>query len=241
MSLKSKNIKNTNDTITTEVKEIQIKIWDFPTRIFHFLLVILFGFLWFSGETGKYPELHMKAGMMVLSLIIFRLLWGFLGSTSSRFSRFFSPFAALKHGAELLNRNRDYQASHNPLGGIMVIVMLIIIALQATTGLFSSDLILTEGPLFHLVDEETSEQMTDYHYLGFTILLYLVCIHVFAIFFYKIYKRTPLIKSMITGKKAWPIEKAQPTILFVSPFYALLLFLLSILIVFGGISYLSAL
>lgn len=242
MSPTSKN--NVDRSNTEQVgldKKKLVKIWDSPTRLFHWLLVALFGFLWFSGETGNYLELHMKAGMMVLSLIVFRVLWGFVGSSSSRFISFFSPIGAIKHLFELFKRKPEYHASHNPLGGLMVIALLIVLALQTGAGLFSSDLILTEGPLFNLVDEETSEEMTDYHHLGFNILLFLTGFHVAAILFYRFFKRTKLIKPMITGKAEWPKDKAVPTILFKNPLLALALFLFSVATVFGGVTYLSGL
>lgn len=224
-----------------------VKIWDSPTRIFHWVLVSLFGFLWFSGDTGNYLDLHMKAGMMVLSLIVFRVFWGFVGSSSSRFTTFFSPIGACKYALKLfkrkpeLERQPEYHASHNPLGGLMVIALLVFLALQAGAGLFSSDLVLTEGPLYNLVDEETSEEMMDYHYLGFEILLYLTGFHVVAILFYRFFKRTKLTKPMITGKAEWPKDKAEPEISFKNPLFALALFVISVVTVFGGITYLSSL
>jgi len=235
-----KQTKNKNSKQGDENKRL-VKIWDYPTRIFHWSLVCLFGFLWFSGKTGNYLELHMKAGMMVLSLVVFRVLWGFVGSSSSRFSAFFSPVGAMKHALGLFKRKPEYHASHNPLGGLMVIALLVFFALQTGAGLFSSDLILTEGPLFNLVDEETSEEMTDYHHLGFNILLFLTAFHVAAIIFYRIFKRTKLSKPMITGKVEWPKDKAEPTIDFKSPLLAMVLFMVSVTTVFGGITYLSGL
>ena len=230
----SKHSKNT--------KEHKIvKIWDIPTRLFHWALVILFGFLWYSGDTGNYLDLHMKAGMMVLSLVLFRVLWGFIGSNNSRFSAFFSPIAAIKHLFNLFKREPEYHSSHNPLGGLMVIVLLVFLAMQTGAGLFTSDLILTEGPLFNLVDEETSEELTDYHYLGFEILLYLTGFHVAAILFYHFFKHTKLIKPMLTGKAEWPEDKEDPQIRFKNPLIALLLLLFSVAFVFGGVTYLSAL
>ena len=237
-ALENKSTKQDKIEMNYQKKKL-IKIWDSPTRIFHCLLICLFGFLWFSGKTGNYLELHMKAGMMVLSLIVFRLLWGFVGSSSSRFSAFFSPGGTVKHALELFKRKPEYHASHNPLGGLMVIIFFVFFALQTAAGLFSSDLILIEGPLFNLVDEETSQELTDYHYLGFNILLFLVALHLVAILFYHFFKRTKLIKPMITGKTEWPKDKAKPVISFKSPLFALVLFVISVAIVFGGVTYLS--
>lgn len=216
-----------------------VKIWDSPTRLFHWLLVTLFGFLWYSGETGNFLELHMKAGMLVLSLILFRIIWGLIGSSSARFTSFISPIGAVKHALSLFKREPEYHAGHNPLGGLMVVALLIVLAMQAGAGLFSSDLVLTEGPLFNLVDEETSEEMTDYHHLGFNILLFLTGIHVAAILFYRFFKRTNLIKPMITGKTEWPENQVEPKLIFRSPIKALILLLLSLATVFGSVIYLS--
>jgi len=239
--LNTDNKDQTENQMQNDEKKKLVKIWDIPTRVFHWLLVCLFAFLWFSGETGNYLELHMKAGMMVLSLILFRILWGLVGSTSARFTSFFSPLGAIKHAFHLFKRTPEYHASHNPLGGLMVIALLVFLALQAGAGLFSSDLVLTEGPLFNLVDEETSEEMTDYHYLGFEILLFLTSFHIAAILFYRFFKRTKLIKPMITGKAEWPKDQTEPAIKFKSPLLALVLFVVSVTTVFGGITYLSGL
>ncbi|CAA6805629.1 MAG: Cytochrome b561 [uncultured Thiotrichaceae bacterium] len=218
-----------------------VKIWDSPTRLFHWLLVLLFGFLWFSGETGNYLELHIKAGMLVLSLILYRIIWGLIGSTSSRFRSFISPVGALKHALTLFKREPEIHAGHNPLGGLMVITLLIMLALQAGAGLFSSDLILTEGPLYHLVGDETAEKMTDFHHLGFNILLFLTGFHVAAILFYRVMKRTNLLKPMIMGKTVWPEGKAEPKLDFKSPLFALAILIFSVATIFGGITYLSGL
>jgi len=216
-----------------------VKIWDSPTRLFHWGLVLLFGFMWFSGETGNYLDLHMKAGMLILSLILYRIIWGFIGSSSARFSSFTSPIGVIKHTLTLFKRDPEIHAGHNPLGGLMVIALLIMLALQAGAGLFSSDLVLTEGPLFNLVDEETAEEMTDFHHLGFNILLILSGLHVAAIVFYRVIKRTNLLKPMITGKTVWPEKTPEPKLIFKSPLLALFVLILSVATVFGSVTYLS--
>ena len=218
-----------------------VKIWDSPTRLFHWVLVFLFGFMWYSGKTGNYLELHMKAGMLILSLVQFRIIWGLVGSSSSRFISFISPAGAIKHALTLFKRDPEIHASHNPLGGLMVITLLIMLAFQAGAGLFSSDLILTEGPLYHLVSDQTAQEMTDFHHLGFNILLFLTGFHIAAILFYRVIKRTNLLKPMITGKTVWPDEKAEPKLDFKSPLLALLILIFSVTTVFGGVTYFTTL
>ena len=218
-----------------------VKIWDSPTRLFHWLLVLLFGFMWFSGETGNYLDLHMKAGMFILSLVLYRIIWGFIGSSSARFSSFISPIGAIKHALTLFKREPEIHAGHNPLGGLMVIALLIMLALQAGAGLFTSYLVLTQGPLFNLVDEETSEEMTDFHHLGFNILLFLTGFHVATIVFYRVIKQTNLLKPMITGKTIWPENKAEPKLIFKNPLLALLILILSVATVFVSVTFLSKL
>ena len=225
-------------SFNTNMKKL-IKIWDSPTRLFHWLLVLLFGFLWFSGETGKFQELHMKAGMLVLSLILYRILWGFFGSSSARFGSFISPIGTIKHALTLFKREPEIHAGHNSVGGLMVITMLVMLGLQAGAGLFSSDLILSEGPLYHLVSEQTAQDMTDFHHLGFNILLFLTGLHIVAILFYRVFKRTNLLKPMITGKTVWPDEKAEPKLDFKSPLLALAILVFSAATVFGGVTYFS--
>ena len=186
-------------------KVYSIKIWDIPTRIFHWLLVI---FVFFSFITGKIGATAMKyhelSGFAVLSLVVFRLVWGFVGGQQSRFSAFVKgPATVFGYAASLLRNDSAHYIGHNPLGGWSIIAMLMSLLLQTGTGLFANDDILTEGPLYHLVSKQTSDCLTGLHHLNQKVLIVLIALHISAIMFYLIAKRENLLKPMITGKKAY--------------------------------------
>ena len=117
--------------------EIAVKVWDAPVRLFHWLLVLLFAFMYFSGTVkGDWLEWHMRSGYAILALVLFRILWGFAGSTYARFSNFLAgPSACLQFAKKLLTRAPAASAGHNPLGGWMVLVLLLALLVQTGTGL----------------------------------------------------------------------------------------------------------
>ena len=132
---------------------VTIKVWDAPVRLFHWLLAVLVAVSVSTGYIGgNVMRWHVWSGCAILGLLIFRLLWGFAGSTTARFAHFVrGPRAALGYARGLLSRSPSHTPGHNPLGGWMVLLLLASAALQAGTGLFSNDDIATEGPLDHLV------------------------------------------------------------------------------------------
>ncbi len=150
-------------------------------------------------------EYHMFSGYSILALLLFRVCWGVIGSRTARFSQFIALRKIIPYARRLLRRDkssRELTIGHNPLGALSVIALLAILFVQATTGLFSDDDIMTEGPLTHLVSEEVGDQMTTVHHLNARLLYGLVGLHLVAIFFYEIYRRESLIKSMINGRKS---------------------------------------
>lgn len=222
-----------------------VKIWDLPTRVFHWTLVFGIGFSWLSAELGGlWMDWHMQAGILMLALIIFRIIWGFVGSETSRFSSFIkSPARAIHHWQELKDRGTAYYAGHNPLGAWMVVFLLVGVLLQAISGLFVSDDILVEGPLYGLVTESTAGALTSFHHLWFNILLLAALIHILTIGFYKIRKRTNLIKAMVAGSADWPVEQ-QPIpdhLSFKSPWLALSIFIIVYAVVHFGLDFLKTL
>lgn len=220
-----------------------VKIWDLPTRIFHWTLVFGMGFLWLSAELGGlWMDWHMQAGILMLALIIFRIIWGFVGSDTSRFSSFIkSPAHSIHHLKELKDGGTAYYAGHNPLGAWMVVFLLVGILLQALSGLFVSDDILVEGPLYGLVAESTAGALTGFHHIWFNILLLAAVVHIFTLGFYKIRKRTNLIKAMVSGSADWPVEQ-QPMpahLSFKSPWLALSIFIVVYGLVYFGLNFLK--
>jgi cytochrome b len=188
-----------------EKKKYSIRVWDIPTRLFHWLLVVLIVFSFITGKTGGTAmRYHEWSGFLILVLVVFRLVWGIFGGEQSRFAAFVKgPAAVVRYASSVLRRDSMRHIGHNPLGGWSIIAMLISLLIQAGTGLFANDDILTEGPLSRWVSKQTSDWLTGIHHLNQNVLLVLVIIHIFAVLFYLIAKRENLINPMITGTKAW--------------------------------------
>jgi cytochrome b len=195
--------KNIVDTRITAVRRIQV--WDLPTRIFHWLLVALVITSFVTAAIGgNAMQYHERCGYTILALLLFRIVWGFAGGRPSRFSSFVrGPAVVVKYVLSLFGRNPVSCLGHNPLGGWSVIAMLLALLVQAGTGLFANDEIMTQGPLFALVSNRTSNWLTGIHTFNAGLIVLLVSIHVCAIFFYLLFKGENLIMPMITGVKQW--------------------------------------
>ena len=185
---------------------VAVKVWDLPVRIFHWLLVALLLFQWVSGQVGdELMVWHAWCGYAVLVLVIFRILWGFLGGTHARFASFIAgPAAAYRFARRLFSREAVPQLGHNPLGGWMVMAMIASLALQAITGLFANDGLAVEGPLARLVSLDTSNRLAEVHRWNFNVLLGLSAVHTAAVLFHWLVKREDLILAMFTGVKRMP-------------------------------------
>lgn len=187
-----------------------MKVWDLPVRLFHWAIVALIFAAWLTQELGR-MDLHMWVGYMILTLLLFRIVWGFVGSDTARFSRFLrSPIAGLRHLSQLRRREPDYEIGHNAAGGWMVLAMLALIGVQTGTGLFSNDDGDTEGPLMHLVSKGQSDWLSHIHYLSFKAIEAAIVLHVLAIFIYAVLKRQNLVGPMVTGTKLMPLDAAAP-------------------------------
>lgn len=216
-----------------------IKVWDVPTRLFHWTMVPVFAGLWFTAEQGgDWMEWHLRLGMLMLVLVLFRVLWGLCGSQTARFGNFLAGPARIR--AYLAGQLPvTAQPGHNPLGGWMVLALLLALLLQAGMGLFAADVnsYLYDGPLKVLIDGELAEQVTGWHKDWFDVLLLLAALHVLAVAFYKVGRNTDLVRPMLSGMKALPGEVAP--LRFASPWRALVLLLLVALLVFGGVPWLA--
>jgi cytochrome b len=188
-----------------------IRIWDLPTRLFHWSLVLLVAAAWATAELADdLMDYHMLAGYGILALVLFRFAWGFVGSAHSRFADFVrGPGAAMAYLRQMKSGSPLHHHGHNPLGGWMVVILLISLLLQAGTGLFANDDIMTEGPLKHWVSDDTSSLLTSIHHANFNILLGLVALHISAILFYRFFKGENLVRPMVTGYK--PLPTGTPT------------------------------
>ena len=189
-----------------------VKVWDAPTRLFHWAIVLLVGFSWFSMQES-WMELHFLSGYTILTLLLFRLIWGFLGSDTARFAGFLrSPAAVLRHLAHITRREPDGTIGHNAAGGWMVIVILVLLLVQAGTGLFSNDDIMNDGPLVPLVGKSWSDWFTYIHSINFKLIEFAVLLHVVAIAAYAVLKRQNLVRPMLTGSKRLSTELGSPRI-----------------------------
>ncbi len=182
-----------------------IRVWDLPTRLFHWVLVMLVVASFVSGYIGGvWMRYHMWSGYAILGLLVFRIAWGFVGGRYARFAAFVrGPAAVLRYARSLLQADAPQHLGHNPLGGWSVLAMLISLLIQAVTGLFANDDIITEGPLYPRVSKATSDWLTHIHKLNQQAILVLVCVHVMAVLLYLIIKRENLIQPMFSGHKYW--------------------------------------
>jgi len=187
------------------------------------------------------PDLtwHMRIGYAILILITFRILWGFVGSSTSRFSAFaYAPWTALRYGIDFVLRRPRHFLGHNPLGGTVVFLVLGLIAAQGILGLFSYDdhTDLDGGPLAGRVAESTMALLTKWHVWLFDIILIVLAAHVFATFAYAVWKREDLVRPMVTGRKRRAHFEDEAEARIASPLLAVLCLILATAIVLGGIT-----
>ena len=218
----------------------RIRVWDRPTRIFHWLLVILFVVCFMSGRQGRF-DIHIVAGQALLVLVVARVLWGIVGSDTSRLRRLVrSPAEIAAYVRTVFRRAPDRHAGHNPLGGLSVLAMLAALLLQAGLGLFAADVDgLHEGPLSFLVSYDLAREAAELHGLVVDILLVLVALHLAAIAFHLLYKRENLAGPMLTGRAEVSERFAAPRL--ASDRRALFVLALAVLVVIGGIELASRL
>jgi cytochrome b len=182
------------------------RLWDLPTRVFHWLLVLAIAAAIISGQLGgNLIVWHGRIGIFIVGLIVFRLVWGLLGSTYARFAHFFPTPAKIK--AYL--RGEWSQPGHNPLGALSVFALLGLVGFQALSGLFANDDIAFNGPLYDLVGRELSNRLTGLHHLASNALYVLIALHLAAIAFYGYVKKNNLVKPMITGWREGEGEHAM--------------------------------
>ena len=171
-------------------------VWDLPTRLFHWSLVVLVVAAFVTAKTGGNAMVwHGRLGLAIIGLLVFRIVWGFVGSTYARFFQFVrGPGAIFAY-----LRGQWQGLGHNPLGALSVLALLGILAIQAATGLFANDDIAFEGYLAPLIGSEASGEITGIHHLLEKILMALVALHVGTIIFYARVKQHNLVKPMISG------------------------------------------
>jgi len=210
-----------------------VAVWDVPTRVFHWTPVCLFAVMWFTGtQGGNLLRIHILSGEAIAVLLVFRVLWGFFGSQTSRFSDFLKgPSVIRRYLAGKLPEH--HQPGHNPLGGLMVLGLIVVLLFQVATGLMSSDVdtYLFNGPLAHLLPDSVSETVTTVHELTFDLIMIMVGLHVAAVIAHKVFKKQNLVRAMLTGRKAFDAEVGP--LRFATPAVALTSLAVSVALVVG--------
>jgi cytochrome b len=193
-----------------------VRIWDLPVRLFHWAIVLLVPALW-ATHHWEQMDLHVLLGEIMLGLVLWRLLWGVLGSSTARFASFVKgPAAVLRY-----LRGGGRGIGHNPLGGWSVVAMLLLLGVQVGLGLFAIDEdALSGGPLSHRVSYDTARTLAHRHETIFWVLVALIALHVLAILWYRIVRRDDLVTPMITGRGD-PVAGAGPLV--PAPLWRLLL------------------
>lgn len=183
------------------------RIWDLPTRLFHWALAGAVTAATVTGKIGgEWIEWHGRSGLFILGLVIFRLLWGFIGSPTARFANFVRGPAAIR--AYL--RGQWQGIGHNPLGALAVLALLGLSAAQVVSGLFANDDITFQGPLAALISKDDSDHARALHTLVFYALSAVVGLHLAAIAFYTRVKKQSLVRPMLTGwQEPRPVAAVQ--------------------------------
>ena len=190
-------------------------VWDLPLRAFHWLLLLSLVGLWVTAKADAdymdwftkhfdvtWMQWHFRFGFFVIGLLSFRIIWGFIGPKHARFVNFVpGPAKVIAYLGTVFRRDSAPSIGHNPLGALMVLVILALVGLQAYTGLFNSDDVVWDGPYHSAVSSAFASRMGAIHQLNYRILLWVVAVHVLAIAFYSFYKRQRLVPPMIHGYK----------------------------------------
>ncbi|MGE0716757.1 MAG: cytochrome b/b6 domain-containing protein [Alphaproteobacteria bacterium] len=201
--------------------KVKVRIWDAPVRLFHWGIVLAFLVSWQSARAGR-MDIHLLSGYVMLALVLFRIVWGVIGSDTARFARFVrGPAAMIAYARVLLTPRPSHWPGHNPLGAISVMGLLLVLLAQVVLGMFSIDTDAIEsGPLAHLVSFDTGREAARFHGLIFDLLKIIAVIHIVVVLYYLTVKRENLIGAMITGSKRLPAGAAG-ALRFVSPWLAL--------------------
>jgi len=192
--------------------DLKILVWDAPTRLFHWLAAALVAAAYVTWRLN-WMDWHAKAGYALLTLVIFRILWGIFGSETTRFTTFIaSPRAAARYLAHTLHREPDRLAGHNPAGGWMVLFLLLLQFGVTLTGVYVNNDVADEGPFTELIPAPVANAITALHWIFWDALLAAVALHLLAIFLYKVIKGQNLLLPMVTGWKILPAGAKQPRV-----------------------------
>jgi cytochrome b len=184
-------------------------VWDLPTRLCHWLTVVLVPAAYITARLN-WMDLHARLGTALLALLLFRLVWGFVGSETARFAHFLtSPRVAIRHLAHLFRREPDSQIGHNPAGGWMVLLLLALLLGEVLTGILTND-VANAGPLTERLPAPVAVAITNLHTLLWYALLAAVALHLAAIAIYAAVKGHHLLSPMLSGRKRLPASTTPP-------------------------------
>lgn len=194
-----------SDTTVSAAPSAKVLAWDGPTRLFKWALVVAVVSAWASDKLGGgTPVWHIWNGYAVLVLVVFRLLWGVVGGSTARFTQFVaSPATGLRYALDLVRGREAHYLGHNPLGGWMVVALILVPAGMAISGLFNADVdrMIIEGPLSAPLSDAAVGLAHRLHHWGFKLLQILVVLHVAAVVFHAVVKKERLVPAMVTGRK----------------------------------------
>lgn len=177
-----------------------VRIWDLPTRLFHWCFAACVVGAYVSAKLGGlYMDWHVRFGLAVLGLVIFRVIWGFAGPRHARFSNFVRGPGEIRAYLLGMAAGTARSAGHNPLGALSVLAMLIDLGIQAVLGLFATDDIMVQGPLNGTVSAATSSLLTSLHEANRWIILTLVILHLLAVAWHTLFRKEPLVRAMVAG------------------------------------------
>ena len=189
---------------------VDVPMWDLPVRLFHWLFVIFFTTSWIAGQMDN-RDLHYQSGMVLLGLVIFRMLWGVVGSPTARFRHFLRwPGPAMRYLRHAFKeRLPSYSFGHNAAGGLMVLALILLVGLQAVSGMSSTDDVLFEGPLYGRWPDWLGSILEKLHEPLANVLLALALLHILAIVIYRAFKRENLVRAMLVGRARLPRSVAH--------------------------------
>jgi len=189
-----------------------VQIWDAPTRLFHWLVAVLVAAAYATWRLN-WMVWHGWVGDVLLTLLLFRLLWGFFGSETARFSHFLaSPQRAVRYLLHALRRESGRQAGHNPAGGWAVLLLLFLLFGETLTGLYVSNDIADVGPFTEITPAPVANAIAALHVIFWNGLLGAIALHLLAILAYAVLKGQNLLLPMITGTKILPESVPPPRI-----------------------------
>jgi len=178
-----------------------VHVWDLPVRLFHWLAVALVAFEYATSRLG-WIDWHLLGGRSLLTIVLFRIAWGFVGSESARFTSFVAPpGAALRHLRRILVREPDTRLGHNEAGGWMVVLMLTLLLAETVDGVLLNNDVSNDGPLTEVLPNWSLNLIASLHVWLWYALAVAITLHVAAVAIYGFAKGHRLVPAMVTGRK----------------------------------------